>query len=311
MKFSNTTMDKIIGFVCLAFMGGFIFSLFALCSKQLSEEPLHWLVFLIVLGIVILAILTTAYLGAMLVLYPPERAVTASDLLDRVTAVKQSQQKKSPGRMIIISGVDGCGKSSQLDWIREELEKSGQEYVYVNLRWASYLSYIPLGLARLLGYAPRKFSARANTNLIHHRYQDFWLMKAVWPPLFVIDMWIDAMFKVIIPMKQGKVVICDRFVVDGIVDVAAMIDAPHLLDSNFAIWLLMLLPPHAENIIIDIEPETAYDRKLDVPTLDSLVSRQPLFLHLAKKMSLPVVDGNQEFTEVQKQISKILELDPS
>ena len=311
MKLSNRITDKFIGVISLAFMAGFIFSLFELISKQLSEKPLPWLVFLIVLGIIILAFITTAYLGTMLVLYPSERVVTASDLLDTVTAVDQSKQKKSPGRMIIISGVDGCGKSSQLKWIKEEIDKSGQDYVYVNLRWACYLSYFPIGLARLLGYAPRKFSTRANANLIHHRYQDFWLMKVLWPPLFVIDMWIDTIFKVIIPMKQGKVVICDRFVVDSIVDVSAMIDSPHLLDSNFAIWLLMLLPPHAENIIIDIKPETAYQRKMDVPTLESLVSRRHLFLHLAKKLSLSVVDGNQEFAEVQQHVAKLLGMDLS
>jgi thymidylate kinase len=310
MNLSKRTIDRLIGIINLIILGLILYLIFNLTFFQISARILPWILYIISTILMLITVVVTAYLGIMLLLFPPERKINSNEIYRKAEKIKGSRAMISPGRVIILSGLDGSGKSSHLDWIRKSIEMAGKETKYVNLRWASIFSYPLFGLARLLGYAPRKFSSRANVHLIHHRYEDFSLMKWLWPPLYVVDMWINAYFKVIRPMKKGKTVICDRYVVDGIVDVSSMLDSPQMMDNNFSAWLLMLLPPHAENIIIDIDIESAFQRKLDVPSIEFLEKREHLFRYMARKLSLPLVDGNRNFSEVQKDIARILTLEP-
>jgi thymidylate kinase len=212
--------------------------------------------------------------------------------------------------LIVLSGIDGSGKSSHLAWIAAALRAAGQRYHSVRLRWAALTSYPLLLGARLLGYAPRRYNPRSQTVVIEHRYDRFLPMRLLWPQLFALDMQVLARRKVLRPLHQGEWVLCDRYVLDAIVDVATMLRNDHLLENRFARQLLPLIPADSRSLILDTDPATAYERKLDVPNREFLTERRPRYLQLAATTHTPVVDGNRAYAAVQADIAAIVGLEP-
>jgi thymidylate kinase len=212
--------------------------------------------------------------------------------------------------LIVLSGIDGSGKSSQLAWIAAALAARGEPYSYVRLRWAA-LTAIPLiGAARLLGYSRRHYNSRSQTIVVEQRYHEQPLMRKLWPPLFALDMSLAAWWELLRPLKRGEWVLCDRFALDAIVDVAAALHDEALLEGRFADQLLGLVPAGAQSLVLDLDVATAFERKPDVLDPAYLAARRPLFLRLADRLGLPVIDGSRSFAEIQANLAGIVGIDP-
>lgn len=217
---------------------------------------------------------------------------------------------QSMGRLIVLSGIDGSGKSSHMAWIAAALAAQGQRYRYIRLRWAALSSIPLLAIARLLGYSPRHYNSRSKTVVIEQRYDQWPLMRTLWPRLFALDMILTAWWKVFLPLRRNEWVLCDRFVLDAIIDVTATLRDETLLCGSFASRLYSLVPPGACTIVLDIDPDIAYARKLDLLDAAYVKIRRPLYLRLAQKGGVPTVDGNRSFGEVQDSIAEIVGICP-
>jgi thymidylate kinase len=213
-------------------------------------------------------------------------------------------------QIIVLSGLDGSGKSSHMYWIAAALAARNQPYRYVRLRWAALTSIPLLGLARVLGYSRWEINPRSGTRVPRQRYDEFPLMRIFWPTLFRIDFTLAARRKVLSPLARGEWVLCDRYAPDAIVDVAAMLHDPALVRGAFAARLLRLMPNAARALILEIDPLLAYERKRDVLSLDYLRARQSLYRELAERSEIPVVDGNRSFAEVQESVAAIVGVQP-
>lgn len=214
------------------------------------------------------------------------------------------------GGLIVVSGIDGSGKSSQLAWIAASLAAQHQSYTYLRLRWAALTAVPLLASARLLGYTSRRYNPRSQSVVVEQRYHEFPAMRALWPPLFAFDMTVKAWWQMLKPLRRGDWVICDRFALDAIVDVAAALRDERLLEGRFAASLLRLMPRDARTLVIDMDPMTAYRRKLDVLDPAYLEIRRPMFLRMADRLNIPVVDGNRDFEDIQQDVAEIIGVEP-
>ncbi len=213
-------------------------------------------------------------------------------------------------RLIMISGIDGSGKSSHLSWIAAALRADGQPYRYVRMRWSAFTSYPLLGVARMMGYAPREYNKRSQSVVIKHRYDESAMMHKLWPMLFAFDTAINASKKVIRPLERGEWVLCDRYVVDAIVDVAAMLKDENLLRGKFADKLLSLVPQGTRKLFLDTDPMVAFERKLDIPEPEFVLYRRPLYGRLSALTQTPVIDGNRSYEKIQEDIARIVGFGP-
>ncbi len=215
-----------------------------------------------------------------------------------------------PGHLIVLSGIDGSGKSSHLTWIAAALTAQGRRYRYIRLRWAALTSIPLLGIARLLGYSQRHYNPRSKTIVVEQRYDQWSPMHTLWPHLFALDMALTAWWKVLLPLRRGEWVLCDRYALDAIIDITATLRDEALLSNGFAARLRRLVPPDACTIVLDIDPSVAFARKLDLLDPSYVIARRPLYLRLAKQAGVPVVDGDRSFGEVQASIAEIVGICP-
>jgi thymidylate kinase len=115
-------------------------------------------------------------------------------------------------------------------------------------------------------------------------------MRVAWPPLFTLDMAIAAWRKVLRPLDQGEWVICDRFVLDAVVDLAA---TQSIVEGYLGNRLLRLLPDDARTLVLDTDPVTAFERKLDVLDPSYLIQRHALFRTVATRTGTPITGRNR------------------
>lgn len=260
--------------------------------------------------------LLSAYIGGVLVRYPVRRRVYSRnvDWLARRQGVPvtRSDARRSDeiGRLIVLSGLDGAGKSSHIDWIEHALEERGVRYRPVQLRWAA-LSGVPLlGIAKILGYTSRVLNPRSKTYVVEHRYHEWAPMRRLWPLLFTLDMMILAQRYALRPLRNGDWVLCDRYVMDGIVDMAASLHDPQFIHSIFARRLLSLIPPEARIVVLTVQPAIAFERKADVLDESYLQTRHALFIDIAQQVGAVIVDGDRPFADVQVEIAHVIGIEP-
>ncbi|MCK4790936.1 MAG: hypothetical protein KAV87_44785, partial [Desulfobacteraceae bacterium] len=124
---------------------------------------------------------------------------------------------KSQSKYIIISGIDGSGKTTIIEAVRSELARQGIKNRYVWLRYNHYLTRFLLAFCRFAKLTRYEYFENSRVG-----YHDFYKSKLVsW--LFVFLTFIDTLavsiIKVYIPaIFSQKTVICDRWVIDILID---------------------------------------------------------------------------------------------
>jgi thymidylate kinase len=213
-------------------------------------------------------------------------------------------------RLVVLSGLDGSGKTTQLRWMSAALQRRGERHRVVWLRWVMLTSLPLVTYGRLRGFSRRRYNPRSQCTIVQPLYHRSRVMRSAWPCLFALDVALAAWWRVLWPWRRGEVVLCDRYVLDVIVDIAAIVQDDSFLQSRLASRLLALLPPDACTVVIDVDPEIAFDRKPDVLDLAYLERRRPLYLDLARHTGATIVDGNADVASVQRAIASTIGLSP-
>jgi thymidylate kinase len=190
------------------------------------------------------------------------------------------------------------------------LQRRGERHRVVWLRWVMLTSLPLVTYGRLRGFSRRRYNPRSQSTIVQPLYHRSRVMRSAWPCLFALDVALAAWWRVLRPWRRGEVVLCDRYVLDVIVDIAAIVQDDSFLQSRLASRLLALLPPDACTIVIDVDPEIAFDRKPDVLDLAYLERRRPLYLDLARHTGATIVDGNADVASVQRAIASTIGLSP-
>ena len=107
--------------------------------------------------------------------------------------------------------------------------------------------------------------------------------------------------KVILPLLLGRTVICDRYVLDMLVEgMAGLHDPPSRVRLGYK--LLRLLPQPDNAFLIEVDPAVAFERKPDMPTLYHFAERVSLYRELARAMRVQTIDGRLPIQAIHKQI---------
>ena len=205
-------------------------------------------------------------------------------------------------RFIYFAGADGTGKTTYAQQLCDHLQQRGTRCTRLWLRFPFFFSLPLLAYARLRGYSWHEV-----TDGIDHGYWDFqssWLLRRVFPVVLLVDATVAAFFKVHLPLRRGRIIVCERYVLDMVVDLHLATQRP-LLGAWEHGRLLSLLPKEAlvigmvapKPLVTTRRPDLQHDRRLDA----KLSAYEALF----RIIDCPVVEtvGPQE--QVQERIAEL------
>ncbi len=121
------------------------------------------------------------------------------------------------GRIISISGADGCGKTTIIRSMRSMLSEFGVPSRYVWLRYNHYMSKGLLAFCRLAGFT--RYEKIEGVRVGYHEFYRSKVISWSYVVLVYLDTLIASIIKVYIPhFLRNHVTICDRWILDILVD---------------------------------------------------------------------------------------------
>jgi hypothetical protein len=213
-------------------------------------------------------------------------------------AVPVSRARGS-SRIIAVTGVDGSGKTTLTDWLREELRARGHEPGFVWSRFNNYTSLPLLAVTRLTGH--NYYREHAGVRMGFHDFGRLpLLLRYLFVALQAVDVNIATLFRIAGPSRRNRITICERGPWDTLVDVAAdtgldRLATPAMLalfSGQVARRTDMVLVERSADAIEAVRPELEFDTKLR--------RRQALYRRLAEIGGWKVLDNNGGLDDTRK-----------
>jgi hypothetical protein len=198
-------------------------------------------------------------------------------------------------QFIVISGIDGCGKTTVIDRLRGRLEQEGFKTRYEWMRYNHRLVRPVHALSRLVGLS-RRYEVEGHSIWRHefhrsHSFSSFYIF------LTWLDVWLGrALLATRLLFKDIDVVVCDRWVQDVLVDLAVDTRRRSLLGGRWYGRFLHILPRGARQYLVVRDADAIISARPDVKRDLSGSFRQRLYRRLARNPDLVVIrnDGTVE-----------------
>jgi len=211
------------------------------------------------------------------------------------------------GKVIILSGIDGSGKSTHARKLASELQSSGNPVKYLWMRGQGriFLSFMLLTLCRLLGITKVR-RLENGVKVSEYPFYAYRPLRLLFPWLQFFDSLLYSGILVHRPLLRSHDIIMDRSAVDTFVDIIAYTHAP-VAAQLLQRLLLALLPKGSLVVVLDLNEETAMRRKRDVLCIDYLKSRRRIYRHLAENYGWYILSTEFEFKKVHELIMRLIE----
>jgi thymidylate kinase len=120
-----------------------------------------------------------------------------------------------------------------------------------------------------------------------------------------LENFLKTSLKIFFPLMLGRIVICDRYALDLLVDgISDLQDPPSKMRLGFRLLRLLPRPDHA--FLIDVDAEAAYGRKPDLPSISHNVKRIRLYLDLCKQAGVKVMDGRRSPEMIHQDVWRLV-----
>ncbi|MBK9944787.1 MAG: thymidylate kinase-like protein [Kouleothrix sp.] len=184
------------------------------------------------------------------------------------------------------------------------LEALGKRPRHLWLRFPFFVSIPLLVYARLRGYSWHEESPEGR-----HGYWDFGrsrLLRSVLPWLLVLDAWLAAVRRVYIPLWDARPIVCERFVIDMLVDLAVAFDDVALHQTLPGQLLVRLIPHEAVVIVLDLDAQTVRARRADLIEDRRLEAKLAMFRQVSQAFGFPVLSSTLPVAEVDRRIQETI-----
>lgn len=205
-------------------------------------------------------------------------------------------------RFIYVTGADGTGKSTQARLLLDYLRKNGVCCKHLWLRFPFFASLPLLAYARW-----RKYSWFEETDGVRHGYWNFghsWVLRVFLPWTLLVDATLAALLQIWTSLWLGKTIVCERFVLDMLVDLGVAFSDSGLHHRLPGRLYVHLLPSDATVIFLDLDTEAIRARRSDLRSDHRLEARLEAFRRLGKDYAVTVLSSRQSIDQVSKDIRK-------
>ena len=214
-----------------------------------------------------------------------------------------------PGALIALSGLDGSGKSTQAEGVAQALTALGYPTVRI---WTSLSAHPSLNRVaapmRALLEGPRRADGeqreRPPAGEDDHRLAQLresrpWL-QCLWVT-FVTGMNAWSQARAVSPhLLRGRIVICDRYTLDSLVQLRYRYGATRRFRPQLAL-IRSVSPSPLRAFLLDVAPAEAYSRNREY-TLEQIELRAALYREEYEALGVTRLDGGRSRETLQTQI---------
>jgi len=194
-------------------------------------------------------------------------------------------------RFIVISGIDGCGKTTLIGELRNRLEREGLTTRYEWLRYNHRLVRPIHALSRLVGLS-RRYRA-GNQSVWRHEFYRSRRFCSFYILLTWLDVWIGRLILASRLVSQDvDIVVCDRWVRDILVDLAVDTRRRGLLRGAWRSRFARILPPGTRQYLVVRNSQRILSARPDVTQDLSRSLRRRLYQRLGRNADVVVVSNN-------------------
>jgi dTMP kinase len=213
------------------------------------------------------------------------------------------------GILVVFTGIDGSGKTTQAKLLVKDLKDRGVNVSYVWCRWE------PLIIKPFIRIWKQKKGRKwqenkAQSYRVMQRDKERMLRnpiyRSLWLFSFFIDYGLQIFLKIRIRLLRKRLIISDRIFYDSIIDQAINLGKKRngLLNSLDSFWIKIFFPEPDMVIYIDCPEEIAFSRKHDIfiPDMEYLKERRKLYMELVDRYGWIKIDGTLPVDEIADQI---------
>jgi len=198
-------------------------------------------------------------------------------------------------RYVIISGIDGCGKTTVIERLRERFEAKGLKIHCEWLRYSHILVKPVHGLCRLVGLS-RKYKVNSECIWRHEFYRN-----QIFCSLYVFLTWLDTwLSRLKLDLKTtGRkidIVICDRWVNDILIDLAVDTRREQLLYGKWYQRFIRILPKNSKQYLITRDTRDILSARPQSVQDTNFSFRHRLYKQLGNIADITVVNSNSLIT---------------
>lgn len=204
--------------------------------------------------------------------------------------------------LICLSGPDGVGKTTQARILVQHLNSQGVAARYQWLRFNHLFTLPLLGYMRIAGISKKEVTRDGNAIRRLDLSRSEWL-RTLFHAATLIDMLIGSIVKIRIPAVFGRTIVCDRFVIDTIVDVAIAEGDTTFFQSATGTALMRLVPNRTMTVVMTDQPEVLMNRRAEIPSKAEISHKIDLYFAVAASIGIKPLDcHNRTIAEVSEMI---------
>lgn len=213
--------------------------------------------------------------------------------------------RRSKTPLVVITGVDGSGKTTIAKLLTEHLKTRG---CMVRQVWIKSLHTLAYLISMFFQLVKRGHFIKNPNKIVITRFQstDYKFLSKVWPFIEFVSVLPWILLKVYFPVFFGFIIIADRYVTDTVVMISTSVKDEAFVDSFLGRLLLKMIPKGTIIIHLDIDLDTVLRRRLDIEyTIPEIENQIMLYRTLADKVGAYTI--NTAKLGVEETIEEILE----
>lgn len=212
---------------------------------------------------------------------------------------------------LVISGIDGSGKTTVIEKIREHFTNNNINSFYIWLRFNHYFCKGMHALARVFQLSVKKPSYRGEAWF--HEFYRSKLFCAVYIRMTYLDTIIGCLKLRFWLFRKGvaEYVICDRWVPDVLVDLAVKTHCDDLLDTVWYHRLMHLMPADAQLFLIVRDSSQLLECREENREDPDFAFRERIYNKLQEKPEIHVIDNNGSIDATMKSLLKAVQHEES